>query len=213
MENVKIRKVKYSDIDRIVEIHKKAFSNFFMTQLGDKFLKKYYELVLNYSQNIFLVLEKDGYIVGFVAGFINPSLFYSLMKKHKFSLALSILPTLFRKPWLIFRIFWNFIRVNKFSNEKTVKTTSICELASIAVDPNYTGRGFGKLLVKSFLEKSKEMGPKFVYLTTDAKNNDAVNHFYQSLGFELYQTFIAGSRRVMNEYRYYFDKRALKKGD
>jgi len=206
MENVKTRKVKYSDIDRIVEIHKKAFSNFFMTQLGDKFLKKYYELVLNYSQNIFLALEEDGYIVGFVAGFLNPSLFYSLMRKYKFNLVLAILPTLFIKPWLIFRIFWNFIRVNKFSSRKMLKPQIYAELASIAVDPNYTGRGFGKLLIKSFLEKSKEMGAKFVYLTTDAKDNDVVNHFYQSLGFELYQTFTTASRRVMNEYRYYFDK-------
>uniref|UniRef100_A0A7C3MKY5 GNAT family N-acetyltransferase n=1 Tax=Dictyoglomus thermophilum TaxID=14 RepID=A0A7C3MKY5_DICTH len=206
MENLKLRKVKYSDIDRIVEIHKKAFPNFFMTQLGDKFLKKYYELVLSYSLNIFLAIEEEKYIVGFIAGFFNSSYFYSLLKKHKFDLGLAILPTLFIKPWLILVIWGNFIRVSNLSKEKPIKTMNICELASIAVDPNYTGRGLGKMLVKTFLEISKKMGAKFVYLTTDAKNNDAVNYFYQSLGFELYRTFRTRLGRIMNEYRYYFDK-------
>jgi ribosomal protein S18 acetylase RimI-like enzyme len=204
VDNIMIRKVEYRDIDRIVEIHKKSFSNFFMTQLGDKFIKKYYELVLNYPYNIFLVIEKNGYVIGFVAGFLNPTLFYSQMNKYKLELVLAILPMLFKKPWLIFRILWNFLHVVETST-KGNNTLYLCELASLAVDLSYTGKGFGKLLVKSFLNEAKEKKASFVYLTTDAKNNDVVNHFYKSLGFELYRTFKSAPKRLMNEYRYYLN--------
>lgn len=199
----KIREVLHDDIDRVVEIHKKAFPDFFMTELGPNFLKKYYKLVLSYHKSIFLVVERDGYIIGFVAGFLEPFIFYKFLKKHKISFGLTIIPVLFKKPRLISKIFANFRRVNRLSNEENIK---VSELASIAVDPSYAGQGWGKLLIKSFLENSKKLGAEFVYLTTDAKNNDAVNYFYQSIGFELYKTFITASNRAMNEYRYYFKK-------
>jgi len=200
---VKIKEASYKDICRIVEIHRKAFPNFFLTGLGDEFLKEYYELVLSYDKSIFLVAERDDCPLGFAAGFLEPPKFYKLLKKYKLRLGLRIISVLIKRPRLISRIFANFRRVNRLSNDCNIERS---ELASIAVDPAFSGQGIGKLLIKSFLESSKKLGAEFVYLTTDAKNNDAVNYFYLSMGFKLYKTFMAAPDRAMNEYRYYFNK-------
>jgi ribosomal protein S18 acetylase RimI-like enzyme len=201
MENV--RKASWGDINNVVKIHIRAFPKFFLTQLGPNFLNKYYELVLTYNKNIFLVAERDGYPIGFVAGFLEPSKYYLLIKKHKIDLGKKIISALIKKPKLINRIISNFRKINRLTDEEDKK---IVELASIAVDPDYSGKGVGRILIKSFLEGSKKMGAEFVYLTTDAKNNDAVNYFYLSMGFKLYKTFMAAPDRAMNEYRYYFNK-------
>jgi len=201
--NIEIRPVMYKDIDNIVQIHIRAFSGFFMTKLGGNFLKVYYRTVFDYSGKIFLAAEYDGLLIGFVAGFIDPAKFYSLMKDRKIRFALSILPSLFRNPRLILQVWRNFRRINDSNNESNKIEV---ELASIAVDPSYTRKGCGKLLVKAFLEKAQQLGADVVYLTTDAQNNDAVNYFYQSLGFILYRTFETSSDRIMNEYRFYFEK-------
>lgn len=198
-----IRTATANDINRVVEIHMSAFKGFFMTELGNKFIEKYYETVLNYPKNIFLVAECKKDIVGFVVGFMEPSEFYTFFKKQKYSLTLIILTTLIKKPWILLKIFSDFFRVHNLSMEKT---NNQCELASIAVDPKYAKKGYGKLLVITFIEKSNEREAKMIYLTTDANNNDSVNRFYKSLGFKLHRKFRSSHARIMNEYRYYLSE-------
>ena len=48
----------------IVDIHQKAFSHFFLTQLGGEFLRNYYALVLDYRAGIILVSEGPGVLEG-----------------------------------------------------------------------------------------------------------------------------------------------------
>jgi ribosomal protein S18 acetylase RimI-like enzyme len=198
-----IKKILFDDIKRVVKIHMKAFPSFFMTELGAKFLFQYYSMVLGYQKSIFLKAEMDGLIVGFIAGFIEPDKFYASLNKNKIQMGKTIILALFRKPKLLLRIIANFRRINKLSIKRNY---NICELASIAVDPDYSGHGIGKKLVNCFLYEAKQLGAEMVYLTTDARNNDYVNNFYESLGFTLYRTFFNEYRREMNEYRYYFKK-------
>lgn len=197
-----IREASKIDLYRIVNIHMKAFPGFFMTKLGKKFLWEYYFTVLMYNSNIFLVAidENENKILGFVAGFLNPSSFYSFLKRRSFRLGLSIFLEILKSPKLVMPIIQNYQRVNKnisLNEEKTV------ELASIAVDPEYSGKGIGKSLVKGFLSAALKLGAKKVILSTDAENNDKVNYFYKSLGFELERTFYSSRKRLMNEYCFY----------
>lgn len=71
---------------------------------------------------------------------------------------------------------------------------------SIAVDPKYQGQGIGKKLVKAFLTQAKKRDLEYINLTTDALNNDAVNHLYVSTGFKLYRGYTTPEGRKMNEY-------------
>jgi len=74
------------------------------------------------------------------------------------------------------------------------------KLASIAVNPALGRKGVGKKLVYAFLEEAGRQGADEVYLTTDAKNNHAVNEFYRGLGFTLSSSFRAPKQRMMNEF-------------
>ena len=71
---------------------------------------------------------------------------------------------------------------------------------SIAVEPTYQGQGIGKELVRAFLEEAKMRGLKYVNLTTDAVDNERVNHFYQKLGFQVHRSCVTPEGRKMNEY-------------
>jgi len=195
----KSRLANRNDLKIIVDIHIKAFPEFFLTKLGSRFLYKYYNLILNYEKKIFLVVEEDGYPIGFVAGFLKPANFYTYVRKHKNILIFALIPIIFRNPFLIPRIISNFCSTKKKEQKnKVIK----CELASIAVNPDYAGQGLGKKLAKAFIEISQKKNADIIYLTTDVNNNEVVNNFYQSLRFSLYRTFIAPGDRLMNEYRF-----------
>ena len=195
----KLRLAKKDDLKITVDIHIKAFPGFFLTKLGPRFLYKYYNLILKYEEKIFLVAEEDGYPIGFVAGFLRPSNFYTYVRQHKTTLSITLIPIILRNPFLIPRIISNFCGTKKKEQKnKVIK----CELASIAVNPDYAGQGLGKKLVKAFIEISQKKNANIIYLTTDVNNNEVVNNFYQSLGFSLYRTFTAPGDRLMNEYRF-----------
>lgn len=195
---VELRPATLADLRAVAAIHKRAFAGFFMTELGETFLARYYRLVLEYLDGLLWVAEVDGLPVGFVAGFVRPAGFYRLMRRRAFELGLAALPVLLRRPSIIWRLAANARRTGDASD---VEGNVLSELASVAVDPAYAGKGIGARLVRAFIEASRARGADVVYLTTDAQNNAAVNRFYQGLGFRLSRTFWAAGRRLMNEYR------------
>src|ERR1700743_356654 len=86
----RVRTATGDDLPGIVSIHQKAFSNFFLTQLGPKFLQKYYSLVLTYHSGITLVSEEQYVLKGFACGFVDPVHFYRLMWRTKLAFALPV---------------------------------------------------------------------------------------------------------------------------
>jgi ribosomal protein S18 acetylase RimI-like enzyme len=65
-----------------------------------------------------------------------------------------------------------------------VNSGDICELSSIGVNPEAAGKGIGSALVRGFTQRVSGRA-RYVTLDTSTKNNDAVNRFYQNLGFRL----------------------------
>jgi amino-acid N-acetyltransferase len=58
-------------------------------------------------------------------------------------------------------------------------TPELAEIRSVAVDPEYVGRGVGKELVKFCLDEAKEIGVKRVFVLTKAIP------FFERCGFKL----------------------------
>jgi ribosomal protein S18 acetylase RimI-like enzyme len=192
-----VRNATGDDLPGIVTIHQKAFSNFFLTQLGSDFLRKYYSLVLTYHSGITVVSEEQNVLKGFACGFVDPVDFYRLMWDTKLAFALPVVSALARRPALITKVLYGVQRIHTPASEWPPRS---CELSSIAVAPEASGNGSGKGLIRAFLSRARSMDAHCVYLTTDAEGNDAANAFYRDAGFQCARRFMQRGGRWMNEY-------------
>ena len=192
-----IRNARIGDLPDIVSIHQKAFENFFLTRLGRSFLLRYYQLVLNYSQGIFLVSEGRSGLEGFACGFLHPDRFYALMSHGKWDFAFPILSAVVRHPSLVAQIVRSVQRVEKQASHQAARS---CELSSFAVLPQMGGRGVGRALVNAFLKQAWSVGAQHVHLDTEAGENEPVNTFYRKAGFQHSRCFQKHKGRWMNEY-------------
>ena len=192
-----IRKIQLSDVSHVVTVHLSSFPGFFLSFLGSRFLSLFYSGICSAQEGIaFVYLNDAGAPAGFVAGTSNPGGFYSRLLKRgwlKFSLA-SIIPVL-RKPSIIGRV-----ARAVFHPSSNPVGDDFAGLFSIGVLPELQGSGAGKKLVQAFLDEAKQRGCKRVFLTTDRDNNEAVNSFYEKLGFVIERQYVTPEGRRMNEY-------------
>ena len=192
-----VRPATAADLPGIVTIHEKAFSSFFLTRLGNEFLRRYYALVLHYRAGMVLVSERRGVLEGFVCGFVEPPEFYRLMWRNKRTFALPALSALVRHPSLAGGMLYGVQRVQTSASKEPVRS---CELSSIAVAPEAGGNGLGLALVQAFLAWARSMDAQCVYLTTDADGNEPANTLYRQVGFQHTHHFLQRKGRWMNEY-------------
>lgn len=195
---LRIRVAAMPDLAGIVRTHCLAFPDFFLTQLGPRFLKHYYRAVFEYDRGILLVAGKHS--AGFVAGFVAPGAYYRRLRTLRFQIGLSLLPRLIARPRLVPRLLVNFRRTGEVNSGLDPNDPTIAELASIGVAPTGAGRGLGRELVLAFCQEARRLGAESVRLTTDSHNNDRVNRFYERIGFTRLRMFEAQRNRWLNEY-------------
>lgn len=78
-----------------------------------------------------------------------------------------------------------------------VYTEGGASIYSVEVLPTHRGKGYGKSLVESAIQKCQMNGCRFIELNTETDNTVA-NNLYNSLGFEL-----LGIKDTFNNYRKY----------
>lgn len=184
------------DCRSIVDIHLRSFQGFFLTFMGASFLTLLYRATITDPSGIGIIAEQNNKITGFVTGTSQPSGFYNrLLKKHLLGFGVASLQGFLRKPSILPRLLRAFSMPGQPLPAENCST-----LMSVAVDPDCQNQGVGKLLVNAFLEEARSRESQFVNLTTDSVNNEATNHFYQTLGFELFRKYSTPEGRVMNEY-------------
>jgi len=192
-----IQRMADKDIDHVVSVHISSFPGFFLSFLGPRFLSLFYSGICSAPEGIAFVYPNDaGIPAGFVAGTSNPGGFYSRLLKRdwlKFALA-SIVPIL-KKP----SVFGRVARAITHPSGNPVGD-DVAGLFSIGVLPEIQGTGAGKKLVQAFLHEASQRGCKRVFLTTDRDENEAVNSFYQKLGFSVERQYETPEGRRMNEY-------------
>ena len=189
-------KLKKEDAVEITSIHSLAFPGFFLTDLGKDVLCVFYSALIQDKSTIVWGFENDKKIVGFfVASTAPKGLYFRIFKKHFLSFFLPLMISFLKNINFLKRMIISIAS----SNKSDVEAKYSSSLLSICVSPEYAGNGVGKILLNK-LEKElilqKQSG---YYLTTDAENNNATNHFYVSFGFKLYNIFCQGNR-LMNIY-------------
>src|SRR5258708_439615 len=145
---IEVRPMAREDIARVVVIHRTAFPDFFLSFLGPRFLRVFYGFVA--VEGIALVALADGQVAGFVAGVLEPRLFYRRLMRRRFArLALAITPVVVRHPSML-------ARVARRARQRTGAGEDVpngVELMSLAVDPEQEHRGIGRALVAAFVTR------------------------------------------------------------
>lgn len=195
---IKILPLQKEHIHQAVEVHIRSFPNFFLTFLGPKFLKIFYSSFVENKDSVGLVaLDEQQKVVGVIVGPLQPQGYFKrLLLKRWWAFGFASLAALMKKPSIIKRLF----RAIFYRGDSPPNAQGLALLSSIAVAPEYQAKGIGSQLIRAFVEKVRQQGREGVYLTTDAVNNDAVNKFYQKIGFALEATYTTPEGRKMNRY-------------
>lgn len=184
----------------VANIHMKSFQGFFLTFLGEGFLRQLYRGFIEYEDaGLIAAVSRENRIVGFLAYSDDISGFYRyLIKKHLFSFAWYAGIGFVKNP----RIFLRLVCALTYSRE-AVREENYIELSSIGILPCWEGRGIGSKLIAVLKQKSDSSKYAYIKLETDAVNNERANQFYQKNGFVLHHAYQTREGRKMNEYRYY----------
>lgn len=189
-----VRAMQPSDLDAVVQIHRSAFKGFFLTRMGPRFLRAYYQAVLDFPSSIALVAgnpaDADAPASGFAVGFRDPQGFYAFFSERRRRLIGAMILAVLRDPRLVAQILRNMRRVETQARQYN----GAVELSSIAVQGQ--GKGLGGVLLTHFEQQAREGSATRIVLTTDADGNDGVRRFYEQRGFVLEDTETRGTRRL-----------------
>lgn len=190
-----VSKATLNDISGIVNIHKEAFKDFFLTSLGDDFLRLYYTSFVNSNDGVVYCAKKNETVVGFSAASYKSHGFNSnLIKSNLFKYGLMAVKLMFKQPKSVLRLAKN---MNKEIKEDAIVDDGLyAELYSIAVSPSCQGEGVGRFLLTVTEADVREHNP-YLSLTTDYFDNDKAIAFYRALGYKEFYDFTTYPKRRM----------------
>lgn len=190
-----IEKATNKDVKGIVKIHLAAFEDFFLSSLGERFLRKYYSSFIDSDNGVVLCAKNKEEVVGFSAcSYISRGFNSSLIKHNLAIFGIEAFMLLFTNPKALLRLVKN---LNKESADTTINDKGeYAELYSIAVSPSCQGEGVGKKLLTATEDDVKTHNDS-ISLTTDFYNNDKTIAFYHALGYEDYYEFVTYPKRRM----------------
>lgn len=194
---IEIKKAVDADIIDIVAIHNNAFPDFFLTRLGDSFLRLYYKSMSKCEGAVTLCAVEDGKVVGFSTTAIKSAGFNTrLIKDNMAGFIWEATKLLFTKPMSLIHLAKNMSK----TNSEVQDNGEYAELFSIGVSPDCQGKGVGSKLLEETEKILASKGSSRNSLTTDKYDNDATIAFYQRNGYEAMYEFTAYPNREMIRY-------------
>ena len=102
-----IKKLDKKDLDKISKMHMESFKGFFLSMLGERFLKIFYQSVNEDNKSITIIGKNSkNHIIGVVVGSTDPAGFYfRILKKNILKFAIAALPAAIKNPSIIPRLF------------------------------------------------------------------------------------------------------------
>lgn len=193
---IEIKHISKKDINNVAELHYASFKGFFLTSLGQPFLRIFYEAILLNKNGIAIGAFYNNRLIGFAVGTNNNHGFYkSILKQHYIKMLWATLPFLLVNPLNIKRLFNSLVNSNKSNDKSTPVLLSIC------VSPEQESKGVGKRLLEGFEHKLATEGFTELMLTTDFHANDYVNQFYLRNSYIVVESFFQGKRKMNLYYK------------
>lgn len=173
--NMRYRLGKLSDLNQIVDLHFKVrdtYSVGYFSQMGKSFIKQYYRIVLDDPYEVFICAEDDsGTIRGFCSASLDVVEQFKRMRKHKFRMALSALPSFIVNPKSI-RETWKRYNSTKGENDEKFipKEGPRCEYWTW--DSDYKDSASSVALFNIYLSILYQLGVKSLPLDVDIVNEN-----------------------------------------
>ncbi len=194
---IQIRKATEADVDGIVAIHNVAFPDFFLTKLGNSFLRLYYKSMCRCEDAVTLCAFDEGKIVGFSTTAIKSAGFNTrLIKDNMVGFMWEATKLLFTKPMSLIHLAKNMSK----TGSEVEDNGEYAELFSIGVSPYCQGKGAGSKLLVETERMLAAKGVKKNSLTTDKYDNDSTIAFYQRNGYKVLYEFTTYPNREMIRY-------------
>lgn len=184
-----------SDVAELARIHRQAFPGFFLSSLGEPFLRQFYRGFLDGHGGVAVVLRdaRDGRPVGAAVGPLDPSGFFGrLLRRRLVPFMLASARAAIRTPHIVPRL----LRAVGYRGQGDISAPGAL-LSSICVSPQIRGVGAGATLLHAWEGQVGRAGVSSAHLTTDVDDNDQVNAFYDRQGWQITQTFTTSEGRRM----------------
>lgn len=191
---ITVQKADIEDTFSITHIHLLAFKNFFLSSLGEDFLKVYYTCFIKNKDSVVLIAKENDKILGFAAATALCKGFNTaLIKQNLFSFSLVGLKLLVTNPKALVRLARNMTK----KSDNVQSKEEYAELYSIGVAPEGQGKGIGKELLSRIEQELLERKVDKLSLTTDYYDNDKTIGFYKAMGYSVLYVFTAYPERKM----------------
>jgi ribosomal protein S18 acetylase RimI-like enzyme len=173
-----------ADADAAVaaRLHVGQISEGFLSLLGTRFLQRLYRRIRLHPHSFLLMAKAQGTPVGFIAGSTDVAGLYRSFLWRDGVLAAFQAAAPLARGWP--RVFETL----RHGASDRAGTTRGAELLSVAVDPDWRGRGAGRLLVAAFLAEGVARGSDAAHVVVGADNDGAVA-LYKQAGFVALERF------------------------
>jgi ribosomal protein S18 acetylase RimI-like enzyme len=189
-QSISYKHIDTTALEEVVQTHKAAFPDYFLTNLGDKFLAKFYRTFLEDENTIAIGAFDQDKLVGFILCSKNKSEVMKKFYQNNFTfIILSILIQVLKMNKIIIsgllsrcKMGIGFVKSLLFP-EKSLQTEGTnVRLLSIAVLPEYKGTGTSKGMMNYFHNHLQENNIKAVGLSVKKDNSRAIS-FYEKMGW------------------------------
>lgn len=185
-----------TDAPQLAVLHQTAFPGFFLSNLGETFLRQFYLGFLGDKTAVTVIAhDSTGTVIGAVVGSTDPNGFFGrLLRRRLAGFAFASATAALRHPSTIPRL----LRAIKYRGDSPRGQGAL--LSSICVDPATRTQGLGRNLLAQWELQARLQGARHAFLSTDADGNERVNAFYQRAGWTVASTYKTREGRLMNLY-------------
>lgn len=195
-----VRDATPGDVNAIAELHLLAFPGYFLSHLGQRFLRLFYGFFLANEVSHCIVAVDGDRVIGFVAGTAAKMQHYMAFYRRGFvQIVFIVAARSLRDPVVRREIFkrMSYLRLAvaallrpraQSSAEREVGSDQTpARLLSIAIHPDHRGAGVGERLTGSLFDSLYKDGARRVGLTVRSDNGRAIA-FYKKDGWAVQNT-------------------------
>lgn len=201
MDDVTFGPILRDDLGPLAILHRAAFPEFFLSKLGEPFLREFYKgFLLDPTSVAVIARDTKGVPIGAAVGSTEPAGYYHRLLRRQFvGLASASLLAIARRPRALLRLVRGAFYRGEVGDEPSAPHGAL--LSSICTGPTAQGQGVGTLLLQLWERQAAELGAKSAHLSTDAVDNEKANTFYDACGWSLEHEYRTREGRRMNLYR------------